>query len=610
MSRHASAPPRPRPRPRRRRRPLLVLASVLATLALAAGVTVGLDLTPGPVRELAARAPLIGARCPSSRLPVTTVSLTVAPELSGPVRQALEPLLARTLPDRECIRFTVQAQDPVETVRSAQILPLDRAPDIWVPDSSLWTSRVPSWPLVGNGPLAGSPVVIATSQRAAEALGWTTRRPNWPSALAGNRPLAVPRIAEDAAGLSAVIALWQALGKGDAAQRALAGTVLAAGRAGAPTEEDALAAAQSDSVSAPLLPTSEQAVTAANAGNADTRLVAVSPTGGSPSLDYPLLTLARPATGVEAAARGRAVRAVITQLLSARTAALLEGAGFRVPAGDPAGSGTPAATPAAGSPPASTPPADGASPSTGASPSAGASPVPSATGAGSPVAGLRPEELAALVQRVTALSAPSRFLTVFDLSPSMAAPAGNGQTRIEFAATAAMLAGELLTDRAQVGLWGFSRDLSGKRDVIEIQPIAELGGTNGRGSHRDALYASMRASSQRLGGNGTALFTAAVAGMTEMKEQYDPRAGNAVVLFTDGENEDPGGPGLKKTLAALAALYDPQRPVRLVCIGIGSGVDMKELQSMAQEAGGQAFLAKDPRQLPQVLFDVMNRRSS
>jgi hypothetical protein len=48
--------------------------------------------------------------------------------------------------------------------------------------------------------------------------------------------------------------------------------------------------------------------------------------------------------------------------------------------------------------------------------------------------------------------------------------------------------------------------------------------------------------------------------------------------------------------------------VRLICIGIGTGVDMKELRAMSSQAGGQAFLARDPRQLPQVLFDVMNRR--
>jgi hypothetical protein len=188
----------------------------------------------------------------------------------------------------------------------------------------------------------------------------------------------------------------------------------------------------------------------------------------------------------------------------------------------------------------------------------------------------------------------------------MHTPAGNGQTRTEFAATAATLAGNLLTDRAQVGLWGFSRDLRGSKDIVKLEDVAVL--NSGPNSHRDQLNASMAGAKNLLKGNGTALFQAAVAGMTEMKGQYDPRAGNAVVIFTDGGNFDKGGPTLNQTLADLAALYDPKKPVRLICIGIGSGANMKQLRLMSSKAGGQAFLAEKPEQLPQVLFDVMNRR--
>jgi hypothetical protein len=289
-----------------------------------------------------------------------------------------------------------------------------------------------------------------------------------------------------------------------------------------------------------------------------------------------------------AAIRERAVRAAVAQLLSSRSASIAKQAGFEVP--ESRSSATPSAV-------------DDADPAKEGS-----------VTEGSPIVGLAPQELAGLVERITSLSAPSRFLTIFDLSGSMGQPAGNGQDRIAFAATAAKLAGDLLTDRAQVGLWGFSRDIPvGKnatrlsRNIIKIEDIKELG--SGPKSHREQLNASMSSAGARLGGNGTALFAAAVAGMREMKGQYDPRAGNAVVLFTDGANSDKGGPSLNKTLNDLAGLYDPKKPVRLICIGIGTGVDMKELRAMSGRTGGQAFLAKDPRQLPQVLFDVMNRRS-
>ena len=437
---------------------------------------------------------------------------------------------------------------------------------------------------------------LATNQAALDQLGWSKTSPNWLAALAGSRPLAVPRIAENAAGLTAVIALWQSLGKGDNAQKALAGTVLAAGRAGVPSEQQAIQLAESGSAAAPLLPTSKQAVTEANAATTTkAKLVYVSPTGGSPALDYPVLTTVRSAalagaddtdtTLPSAPARERAVRAVVAQLFSSRAAKLAQAAGFDVP--DGRGSASPAPLSASGS----------------------AGPVPVASANGSPLAGLAPQELAALVERITLLSAPSRQLVIFDLSGSMASPAGNGMNRIQTAATAAKLAGDLLTDSAQVGIWGFSRDLKGTSNIIKILDVAELGSRDGSKSHRELINEQLKSAATKLGGNGTALYSTAVAGMEQMKQLYDPRAGNAVVIFTDGANSDPGGPSLAATVARLGQLYDPKKPVRLVCIGIGSGADMNELRALSSKAGGEAYLLKDPRELPGVLFEAMNKRN-
>jgi Ca-activated chloride channel homolog len=561
----------------------------LLTLLVVGAVMIRMDAAPDSIQRLAARAPIVGAECPSTRLPFTEVSVRVAPELEATVKKALDPVANQTLSDRECVRVSVTQQRPVETVQSAAILPVDRAPDIWIPDSSLWESRVPRWQVSQDGSFATSPVVIATSQKAIDKLGWTSKSPTWLAALAGTRPLAVPRIAEDAAGLSAVIALWQSLGKSDDAQRALAGAVLATGREGAPTAAQAIQAAQSGSETAPLLPTSMQALTTANKAAGGPALVAVKPAGGTPLLDYPVLTMLRPGTaaGDAAATRERAIKATVDQLLSTQSAELVKAAGFAVPDRQAKSASAPAASPAAG--------------------------IAQTTGNPSPVVGLSSQELAGLVARITALSAPSKFLAIFDVSGSMRAAAGNGQNRIDFAASAARLTGDLLVDRAQIGFWAFSRDLKRAKgttritkDIIKVENISELG--SGATSHREKLHTSMDNAEKLLGGTGTALFSAALAGMTEMTEQYDPRAGNAVVIFTDGENNDTGGPEQAETLAKLAALYDPKKPVRLICIGIGNGVKMEELRAMSSQAGGQAFLARDPRQLPQVLFDVMNRR--
>ncbi len=587
MSRHALHPARPR------RRPLRWLLAGVLLLALAGTLVIKLDATPSRLREMAATAPLIGATCPSRRLTTTSVALTVAPEIRSTVTRSLARIDQQMLADHECVTVTIQSQAPAATLEGAQILPLDRAPDIWIPDSSLWVSRVP-WQLNRTGSFASSPVVIASSKATLDQLGWTADKPpSWQVALSGARPLALPHIAANAAGLSAVIALWQSLGQSAVAQQALAGAVLAAGRADVPSETDAIEAAQTGSAKAPLLPTSVQAVTVANTvASTRSKLAYVEPTGGTPSLDYPVLTTVRtgPTSGTAttvvepSGARERAVQAVIRQLFSSQAAGLARSAGFEVTAGRQG------ATTAA----------------TAGDASGGATPFPSPTG--SPVDGLTAPELAALVDRITLLSAPTRQLVIFDLSKSMAAQAGNGQTRIAFAATAATLAGNLLTDQSQVGVWGFARDLAGTKDFVKIEPLAKLGTREGSTTHRAVLNQQMAGAAARLGGNGTALYSTAVAGMKEMTKLYDPRAGNAVVIFTDGANDDDGGPTLKATLAALKKVYDPKKPVRLLCIGIGDGVNMKELGRLSAQAGGVAYLAKDPKQLPTVLFQALNSR--
>jgi hypothetical protein len=565
---------------RTRRHPIRHSVTLLLVTGL---VAAGLITFKAPLVELAAQVPVIGAQCPSSRLHTTTITLTVAPELRESVEQTLSPLRKRAFPAHECVQFDVQTQASAETVQSAQILPPNRAPDIWIPDSSLWTTHTTLWRLNPQGSFATSPVVIATNQLISQRLGWNTSTPTWAAALSGRQPIALPDIPDNAAELSAVIALWQSLGRGAVAQKALAGTVLAAGRSGAPDATEAIAAAENGSLDAALVPTSLQAITAANAVHQGrTKLIAVRPTGGSPFLDYPVLTTGPPAkltaTTGPSAIRAQALRAVVAELLNGTSRPHLERAGFGIP-----DSSSPILTTFEGS-------------------------VQDV--AVTPITGLDPRELTSLVDRITVLSAPSRLLTIFDLSTSMKASAVNGQTRIEFAATAATLAGNLLTDSSQVGLWGFARDLQGERDILKMETVAPLGARQGSRTHREQLIGSMQGATKVLGGNGTALFATVVAGMTEMNRRYDPRSGNAVVLFTDGANFDPGGPSLKQTVAELGRLYDPKKPVRLICIGIGADADMDELEAMATAAGGQAFLAKRPEQLPDVLLEVMTRRDS
>jgi Ca-activated chloride channel family protein len=547
--------------------PRWVVPGLVASFAIAATVALVVSVGGDP-RSLLARAPVVGDECPSSSLSTTRIAVVAAPDIAPTVRRIITPLLTQKLSNGHCLDVALTAQDPAETVAGAQILPVDRAPQLWIPDSALWVAQLQRWKPEPVASFASSPVVMASSRPVIEKLGWDDQAPTWDAAMGGQQAVAAPNIAQDAAGLSATIALWQALGKGDKAQQGLAAAVLAGLRAGAPSRGDALTAAQEGSQGAPVIPVTEKTVRDGSDEAGKSELTAVYPDGGSPSLDYPVTQVnVRPLDENQQVA----VKAVTDALKAPEARTVVRADGFRD--------------------------------STGATEKADGIPVK--------VEPLQPPaqaEISAVLTRVIALSAPSRVLVVIDISGSMRAPAGNGMDRVTFAGAATIAAGNFMPDVAQVGLWGFARNLKAGQDRIQFFDVAELGSREGSISRKEAVERALLSMPRRVGGDGTTLYETAVAAMKKMNSLYDPRAGNAVVLFTDGKNDDENSPSLQQTVKQLKELYDPRKPVRLIGVGIGPDADIPALKAMANTTGGGAYQPKDPKQLPQILFDVMSRR--
>ena len=152
MGRHAdrTAPRRPAPA-------VLIAAAAVAIL-----------LAGGRIWSVAAS----GGDCDTRR----AVAVTVAPELGDLTKQ----LLAAPIPlaDGSCAVADVTAQAPLQTVGDLGALDAGALPAVWVPDSSLWTTRAGDAPLKADGSMGSSPVVLATSQAVADALGWTAQAPS------------------------------------------------------------------------------------------------------------------------------------------------------------------------------------------------------------------------------------------------------------------------------------------------------------------------------------------------------------------------------------------------------------------------------------------------
>jgi hypothetical protein len=536
---------------RRTQRPAPVaLLVALVVLALVAG---------GLVWWLAAGSG--GSDCEENR----TVRVAVAPELGAVAQQLLDE--PQDLGGGACAVAEVTAQEPLQTVGDLSALEGSALPHVWVPDSSLWTVRAGDADLDASGSMATSPVVLGTSRAAADALGWTASPPDWRAALSGERPIAVPDLAGSAEGVSALAAVQTSLGGGDQADNAVVQAVLAARRGPATTPAEALEAAARNDVDAPLVPISEQEVITANRLAPESQLVAVYPAEGSPQLDYPVLRVGSPADDDRAA-----VDAVVRTLTSAAARTAVLDAGFRD--------------------------AEGMAPT---------EPGPGVQEEAPEALEVDPEGVQALLGELSRLAAPSRLLTVIDVSASMEAPAGDG-TRATLARDAARSALTLIPGTSSIGLWVFAHQLEGEQDWQELAPIRTLTDEVDGSTQRELLDRELETIPDRLDPGGTGLYDTTLAAFRSAQEQYDPEAVSSVVIVTDGTNEDASGIGIDELLQALAAEADPQRPVKVIGVALGPDADITALQQIGDATGGAAYSAVDPTDLQDVLFDALRQR--
>jgi Ca-activated chloride channel family protein len=547
MGRHAD----PTPHRRRPTRPVLI-SSGTAVVVVAGGLVWSLTGASSDARPCATQ---------------HTVAVTVAPELGDVATK----LLAHPLPlaSGGCAVAHVTASAPLQTVGDLAALDAGSLPAVWVPDSSLWAARAQGAKLTAVGSMASSPVVLATSKEAVDALGWTHTPPKWSAALTASHPVALPDLAGSATGLSALAAVRASLGGGAPADNAVVQAVLAAARSAAPNPADALASGAKGDASAPLVPVSEQQVFAADQGTADPKLTAVYPSDGSPSLDYPVLEVGSPSGAMRAA-----VDAVTRTLTSGAARAAVGKAGFRT--------------------------GDGAA-------QADAGPATGIRSAAPKKLALDPKDVTALLARLSSLAAPSRILAVFDVSESMSGKVGTG-TRATLSRDAASSALALFPDNSAIGLWVFARRMDGDKDYRQLLPTQTLNAQVGGQTQRAALRAALASIPNRLSPGGTGLYDTTLAAVKAAQADYDPKAVSSVVIVTDGHDEDAGGIGMPGLITGLAAIKNPARPVKVIGIALGPDADLGALKQIADATGGAAYAALDPKDLQTVLFDALRQR--
>jgi Ca-activated chloride channel homolog len=505
----------------------------------------------------------------------TDVSVLVAPEIAPVAQQVLTGLAGRTLPDGTCLRLDIEAQDPAETTANAAMTATVDLPQVWIPDSSLWLGLTSAWPIRPVGSLATSPVVLATSPKSLQQLGWNGREVTWPQGLATTHALVAPSVTDDASALLSLLALAQTLGPGIATQQQIAAIVLATSRQPARDVSSALdlIRAGNTTLPDPVFITSQQTVTDANKDGAG-GLVAVRPVGVPTQLDFPILRVGRPSDDPVVSAGADLVVEALTAP-AARQAAASAGFGPPSPTVVPRSEAERAAQQAA-------------------------------------VA-----RVSGFVTQLRTLSIPTRLLTVVDVSLSMAAPAAQPRlSRIALAAQAALTVGPLLPDGSAIGLWSFAGRQDDGRTYREIARMDYLGapdhvvpGDHDK-THRDAVERDLRLLPRQLSSGGTALYDTALAALRQARDTFDSQANNAVVLFTDGANDYDRGITLRQFLAAARseARAHPDQVIPLFAIAIGPQADMASLKAMCDATGGRAYRADTAASVKTDLFDAIAHR--
>jgi len=196
----------------------------------------------------------------------------------------------------------------------------------------------------------------------------------------------------------------------------------------------------------------------------------------------------------------------------------------------------------------------------------------------------------------------ARVLMVLDVSGSMGEPADDeGNTKLDLAKQAAIDAMAQFKNDDEVGLRIFSTDLSGTppTDYVDVVPVAPIGG------QREQLATRIRSLTPT---QGTPLYTVAGDSYNLMRDGYDPARINAVVLLTDGRNEDPKNNNLDGLLTNLRAGTEGQssRPVRVFPIAYGKDADLGTLRRIAEATNAAAYDATNPTVIAAVLTAVVS----
>lgn len=567
------------PRPRSRRRTVAIATALVLAVAggTAAAVQGGLLSFGSSCRDEAVRLEV-------------AASPDVAPALRAAAERAHDENLTS---DGRCVDITVTARESYK-VRDTLAAGKDPGVQVWVPDSDVWIEQIDATggatevARVGN--VASSPVGMAMVPAAARSLGWPKKTYGWLE-LAGatlkddSLKLGAADPARSATGLLALTRLSAAAGqvKGGETQAAAMMKSLSQrisdsdGQVVDTLPRDASGTEQGNPRRNQALVLSEQAAFAHNSStDSGNGLDFFYPKDGSPRLDYPYALVDETRLSTD---ESRAAIRFMTYLRKPEQEQLLTERGFRT--------------------------SDDQVSSSLVAKAGGKVPQPYTAAA------VEPASAAALQQALgtwTITVQSARITTVVDASASMAETVpGTGRSRMDVTKESLLQALSTFTQEDEIGLWEFSTKLDGDKDykvLVPTQRLGDSGGGSGTGTQRERLSAAF-GGLKPVPGGATGLYDTTLAAYRSATSSYARGKFNALVVLTDGVNQDPGSISRAKLISELERLSDPQRPVPLIVIAVGPDADRTEAQQLAGATRGSGQQVNDPSQIHTVILKAI-----
>ncbi|WP_432172246.1 substrate-binding and VWA domain-containing protein [Streptomyces sp. Tue6028] len=564
------------PRPRARRRNVAIATVLVLTVAAGTAAAVRGGLLS------------LGGSCQDDAVHLeVAASPDVAPALRAAAEYARENNITS---DGRCLDVGVSAR---ESYKVTDALRAGRKSDVqaWVPDSDVWVQRVAAdssaTQVTNAGNIASSPVGVAMVPSAAKSLGWPRKTYTWTeltgAAMQDDRlKLGAADPARSATGLLALTQLSSAAAGQDGGDTQAAAMAKALSQRTSDSDGQVLDTLPRDSSGTEqgnpkrnqALILSEQAAFAHNAAaDGGETLDLFYPKDGAPRLDYPFALVDEPELSTD---ESRAALRFMTLLGEPEPQRILAKHGFRT---------------------------DSQTPPDALVSEAGGSPEQPYAQASVEPASAKALQEALGMWTITVQSA--RITTVVDASASMSEPVpGTDQSRMDITKASLLQALATFTPEDEIGLWKFSTRLDGDRDYRVLVPTERLGDRKGADTQRDRLSAAFSAL-EPVPGGATGLYDTTLAAYKAAVSSYAKGKFNALVLLTDGVNQDPGSISRSSLVDQLQRLTDPQRPVPLIAIAVGPDADRQEMEQIAKATGGSGHQVDDPSQIHSVILKAI-----